>query len=180
MNFPVGTTIEQKRAACRPEVYRYRYPSPDIAQGHTNKGTIYGCHELEVYPDDRLACASGGALIMLDMKGAFDDGGTPADFSDDKPRGTPLPCQLRDSTSAGPFATGAKVTDCVVGLNAADLSVSGWLASGAPSLEGVEYLGQRLPHGPREQHGRRRRPPSTPPRTSTSTTRPSSPPRAGC
>ena len=147
MNFPVGATIEQKRAACRPQVFRYRYPSPDIAQGHTNQGSIYGCHELEVYPDDRLACASGGALIMLSMKGAFDDAGTPADFSDDKLRGSPLPCQVRDSTSAGPFTTGAKVTDCVVGLNAADLSVSGWLALGAPSLAGVEYLGSAFHMG---------------------------------
>ena len=36
-------------------------------------------------------------MIELDMAGAFDDRGTPADFSDDKPRGTPLPCSLRDS-----------------------------------------------------------------------------------
>ena len=102
MNFPAGTTTEQKRAACRPQVFRYRYPTADMALGHTNKGTLYGCHELEVYPDDRLTCGSGGALIVLDMKDAFDDNGTPADFSDDKPKGTPLPCQLRESTSAGP------------------------------------------------------------------------------
>ena len=147
MDFPVGTTIEQKRAACRPEVYRYRYPSADIALGHTNRGTIYGCHEVEVYPDDRLACASGGAMILFDLKEAFDDAGTPADYSDDTPRGTPLPCQVRDSTSAGLFGTAAKVTDCVVGLNAADLSVSGWLASGAPSLEGVRHLGSAFHMG---------------------------------
>jgi hypothetical protein len=147
MNFSAGTTVEQKRAACRPQVYRYRYPSPDIALGHTNRGTLYACHEVEIYPDDRLACASGGALVLLDMKGAFDDGGTPTDFSDDRPRGTPLPCQPRDSTSAGPFSTGAKVTDCVTGLNDADLSVEGWLASGAPSLAGVRYLGSAFHMG---------------------------------
>ena len=33
MNFPAGTTIEQKRAACRPEVYRYRYPSAAVRPG---------------------------------------------------------------------------------------------------------------------------------------------------
>ena len=33
-----------------------------MAMGHTNKGSIYGCHELEVYPNDRLTCGSGGAL----------------------------------------------------------------------------------------------------------------------
>lgn len=91
MNFPGGTTIEQKRAACRPQVYRYRYPSTEMALGHTNKGNVSGCHELEVYPDDRLTCAGGGAMIALDMKGAFDDRGTPNNSSDDKPRGTPRP-----------------------------------------------------------------------------------------
>ena len=38
MNFPAGTTLEQKRAACRPEVFRYRYPSAAIALGHTTAG----------------------------------------------------------------------------------------------------------------------------------------------
>ncbi len=30
-----------------------------MSLGHTNKGTIYGCHELEIYPSDRMTCASG-------------------------------------------------------------------------------------------------------------------------
>ena len=93
MNFPAGTTIAAKRARCRPQVYRYRYPSTLLSLGHTNKGTIYGCHELEVYPSDRMTCASGGSLIKLDLKGAFDNRGTTSNFRDDKPRGTPL--QLR-------------------------------------------------------------------------------------
>ena len=141
MNFPAGTTLEQKREACRPEVFRYRYPSAAFAQGHTLQDTIYGCHELEVYPDDRLMCASGTALVGLDMGGAFNDMGTPDDFTDDKPNGTPLPCSVRDSSSAPPFTSGAKVTDCVDGANGADLSVPGWIASGSPSLEGVRHIG---------------------------------------
>jgi Ca2+-binding RTX toxin-like protein len=141
MNFPAGTTLEQKRAQCRPQVFRYRYPSARFAQGHTLKDTIYACHELEVYPDDRLTCASGTALVGLDMSGAFDDNGTPDDFSDDRPNGTPLPCAVRDSSSAPPFTSGAKVTDCVDGQGGADLSVPGWLAGGAPSLEGVRHIG---------------------------------------
>ena len=142
MNFPAGTTLEAKRAACRPQVFRYRYPSLSIVQGHTNKGSIYGCHELEVYPDDRLTCASGSALISFDMSGAFDDRGTPDDYTDDKPRGAALPCQVRDSASTA-FPTGAKVTDCVDGAGAGtdDLIVSKWLTAGAPSLEGVRHLG---------------------------------------
>jgi len=144
MNFPAGTSLEAKRAACRPVVYRYRYPTAEMALGHTEKNAVYGCHELELYPDDRLTCGSGNALIALDMSGAFDDMGTPTDYSDDRPRGTPLPCKLRRSSSAAPFATGAMVTDCVDGTtdpDKEDLSVPKWLASGAPSLEGVEYLG---------------------------------------
>jgi hypothetical protein len=151
LNFPAGTSLEAKRAACRPQVFRYRYPTTDIGLGHTNKGTLYACHELEVYPDDRLMCASGQAMIALDMKDAFDDRGTPNDFSDDKPRGTPLPCQVRDSSSTGPFTTGAKVTDCVDGTGAGtdDLLVSKWLTSGAPSLAGVRWLGSAF-HAGRE------------------------------
>ena len=130
MNFPAGTSVQAKRDACRPQVFRYRYPTLQMAQGHTNKGSVYGCHELEVYPDDRLTCGSGQAMIEFDMKGAFDDRGTPNDFSDDKPRGTALPCALRDSsTAATQFKTGAKVTDCVNGQGAGtdDLtSPDGW------------------------------------------------------
>jgi hypothetical protein len=144
MNFPAGATVEAKRAACRPKVYRYRYPNLDMSLGHTNKTGIYGCHELEIYPDDRLTCASGATSIVLDMKEAFDDNGTPSDFSDDKPRGEPLPCKVRDSSSSPQFATGAKITDCVTGTrNNADqsLTVAEWLKIGSPSLTGVRWIG---------------------------------------
>jgi len=152
MNFPAGTSLDAKRAACRPVVYRYRYPTTEMALGHTLKNAVYGCHELELYPDDRLTCGGGNALLAFDMSGAFDDMGTPTDFTDDKPRGTPLPCKTRPSSSAGFFATGASVIDCVDGTNDTapgpggvganeDLTVPGWLAQGAPSLTGVEYLG---------------------------------------
>jgi hypothetical protein len=162
MNFAAGTPVEAKRAACKPQVFRYRYPNERVALGHTLKtgaNAIHGCHELEVYPDDRLTCGSGGALAVFDMKGAFSDMGTPSDFTDDKPAGTPLPCRT-DVVSASdgtPVETGAKVVDCVDGTNgqitnagpngnqtvpaSEDLTVPGWLATGAPSLEGVQWLG---------------------------------------
>jgi Ca2+-binding RTX toxin-like protein len=137
-----------KRDLCRPEVYRYRYPSDQMALGHdpdrqTGAVAIHGCHELEVYPDDRLTCGSITSLIELDMSGAFNDMGTPNDFTDDKPRGQPLPCSTRGSTSAPPFMTGATITDCVDGSGPGsdDLTVARWLQDGAPSLEGVQYLG---------------------------------------
>jgi hypothetical protein len=143
MGFPAGTTIEAKRQACRPQVYRYRYPTTEMALGHTLKSAVWGCHELEVYPDDTLTCGSGNALIALDMQGAFTDSGTPSDFSDDVPNGTPLPCRVRPGRSIGAFQTGAMVTDCVDGQGAGteDLTIPPWLAAGAPSLEGVQHLG---------------------------------------
>jgi Ca2+-binding RTX toxin-like protein len=152
MNFPAGTTVDQKRTACRPQVFRYRYPNVEMALGHTVKtggSAIFGCHELEVYPDDKLTCGSGNALIELDMSGAFNDMGTPTDFSDDKPRGTPLPCQVRDSSTVGPTATEAMVTDCVDGPadGATDLDVPGWIAAGSPSLQGVGWLGSVIHQG---------------------------------
>ena len=142
MYFPKGTTIAEKRLACRPKVYRYRYPSAEIALGHTNKSSIYACHELEVYPNDRLSCGSGSALILFDLSRAFNDRGTASPL-DDKPRGTPLPCRVRGSLSNPPFGTGAMVTDCVDGTGAGteDLTIPNWLASGAPSLTGVRHVG---------------------------------------
>ncbi len=146
MNFPADTSVDAKRTSCLPQVYRYRFPTAEMALGHTVQeggSAIFGCHELEVYPDDRLTCGGGSALIALDMSGAFDDMGTPTDYSDDRPRGTPLPCQIRPSSSSGPFATGAQVTDCVdgTGSGSTDLNIPNWLAGGAPSLTGVTHLG---------------------------------------
>jgi hypothetical protein len=145
MNFPAGTTLEEKRDRCRPQVYRYRYPDPGFATASSFPKNLQSCHEVEIYPDDRLACASITATILFDLSGAFDDNGTPTDYTDDKPRGEPLPCRVRDSSTVAPvFATGAKVTDCVNGeVNGApqSLTVSQWLKIGSPSLQGVRRIG---------------------------------------
>ena len=141
MNFPLGTSVDVKRMLCKPQVYRYRFPTLAMSQGHTARSTVYGCHELEVYADDRLTCGSGAAALVFDLKGAFDDRGTPSDFTDDKPRGTPLDCSLRPSSSVGPYQTGALVTDCTRKADGTSLDVPTWLAAGAPSLEGVQHLG---------------------------------------
>jgi hypothetical protein len=139
MNFPPGTALQAKRDACRPQVFRYRYPNAQMALGHSIKDAVYGCHELEIHANDRITCGSGAALIVLDVKDSFDDRGTPADFTDDRLRGTPLPCRVREtSTSLPQFKTGAKVTDCVVGANNAD--------SHGPELAGDRRtVGQRRP-----------------------------------
>ena len=150
MYFPPGTTIAQKRERCAPQVYRYRYPEARMATSHAYPNNLQSCHEVEIYPDDRLTCASITSTILFSLKGAFDDRGTPTDFTDDKPRGTPLPCKRRESTSpaGGGLKTGAPVIDCVNGERngqAQSLTVSEWLKIGAPSLEGVEWLGT-VPH----------------------------------
>ena len=155
MYFPSGASIGDKRAKCRPEVYRYRWPTIDMALGHTNQTALYGCHELEIFPNDRLTCGSGAAMILLDMSRAFDDNGTPKNFKDDTPRGDPLPCVVRDSSTAGPFTTGAKVTDCVREGAGADvmagtddeLSIPSWIRDGSPSLKGVRWLGSAIHQG---------------------------------
>ena len=145
MNFPAGTTIQQKRDACNPQVFRYRFPQTEMANSHTYPNRVGACHETEIYPDDTLVCASLFSTIMLDLKGAFDDRGTPNDFTDDKPRGTPLPCNRRASSTVAPaFSTGAQVVDCHNGrVNGVtqSLIVSEWLKIGAPSLEGVQWKG---------------------------------------
>jgi hypothetical protein len=141
MNFPPGTTLQQKRDRCRPKVYRYRYPTAAMALGHTVKSgsnAIFGCHELEVYPDDRLTCGSGNAAMVFDMSGAFDRNG--------KPKGTPLPCRVRPTTSTV-TSTAAMITDCVDGKDGNNdgkpdrLDIPGWQEIGSPSLEGVRFLG---------------------------------------
>jgi hypothetical protein len=152
MNFAPGTSIDDKRTRCRPQVFRYRYPTTEMSLGHTLKtgaNAIFGCHELEVYPDDRLTCGSGNAMIALDMSGAFNDNGTPVNFRDDKPNGTALPCRVRDSDSPPPLKPAAKVTDCVDGGGDGpeDLSIPNWLASGAPSLTGVNWIGSAFHQG---------------------------------
>ena len=141
LNFPTGTTTAAKRAACKPQVYRFRWPDPSWTQ--SNSYRVEGaCHELEIYPDDALVCAGLHGTLMLNMKGAFDDNGTPADYTDDKLRGTPLPCAEREtSTVVAPFGTEALVQDCTVTPDGKSLQVQTWLTLGAPSLEGVERLG---------------------------------------
>lgn len=155
MDFPADATVEEKRGVteegeliegegCRPEVYRYRYPEP--LPGHTVEDLIYACHELEVYPDDRLACASGQFSGLFDISGAFDDNGTPDDFTDDTVNGDPLPCRVRASSSSVTPTT-APVIDCQVGEGEVDLSIPGWIDLGRPSVDGITFLGAAFHQG---------------------------------
>ena len=147
MNFGAGTSIEAKRAACNPTVYRYRYPEARMATSHVYPNALQSCHDAEIYADDKLACASITATILFDLTRAFDDNGTPGDYTDDTPRGDPLPCKRRESTSLLTPTT-APVIDCVNGeVNGQPqpLRVSEWKKIGSPSLRGVDWLGT-VPH----------------------------------
>lgn len=148
--FAPDASVEDKRAGCRPEVFRYRFPTLDMQLGHTTANSVFGCHELEIYPDDRLTCGAGQALLVFDMAEVFEDSGTPDDFTDDTLNGTPLGCSVRESSTADPvFDTAAMITDCVDGAGEGtdDLSVAKWLDAGAPSLEGVQHLGSIFHQG---------------------------------
>jgi hypothetical protein len=149
MNFPAGASVAEKRQACRPEVYRYRYPSSAIGLGHTTQDDVYGCHELEVYPNDLLTCGSGNTGILFNTARMFNDQGTPEDYTDDTIRGAALPCSARSTTSVGPFGTAATIMDCVDGAGEGDddLSVAKWLESGAPAVKGVDVLGTAFHQG---------------------------------
>ena len=132
-----GLSVAQKRKACQPEVYRYRYPNIEMALGHTNQGAVYGCHELEMWPGDEMTCGGGAAMMRFDLSQTFTRTG--------RPRGQPLPCSRRESSSvdAPPFTgvkTGAMVTDCVTDTQGNSLDIPTWLAGPTPSLAGVEYL----------------------------------------
>jgi hypothetical protein len=139
---PDGLDVDGKRAACQPQVWRYRYPNVEMALGHNRQGNIYGCHELETWDDDTLTCGGGNALIVLDMSNVFAAG----EDGVERPDADPMPCRLRDSSTVGPTATGAPVTDCVAGEDAdgpVDLRVQPWIAAGQPGdvTELVEHLG---------------------------------------
>ena len=56
---------------------------------------------------------------------------------------------MRDSSSTAGFTTGAKVVDCKdgEGTGTEDLAVPEWLAAGAPSLQGVRWLGSAFHQG---------------------------------
>ena len=186
---PAGSQVDAKRAACQPEGLPLPLPDRrDGARAHAQGGLgVYGCHELEVYPDDRLTCGSGNALIALDMSGAFDDMGTPTDYSDDKPRGTPLPCKERPSSSA-PAVRDRRDGDRLRRRHQRRPRGRRRRGHRGPDDPGLDRAGLALARGRRATSAAsttraaapaaRRPRRSTRPRTSPSTTRPSSPARA--
>lgn len=95
-------TIKDKRAGCRPKVYRIVF-EPEWAErlnanGDRVEGTAAACHDITAKPG-RIYCANLNSTIVLDVKNLTDDNGNI--------RGKPIKCELADGTN-----TTAKVTDC--------------------------------------------------------------------
>ena len=146
MNFPAG-------GDARPEARRLparRSTASAIRSGtwatsHTYPNNLQSCHEVEIYPDDRLACSSITATLLLDLRARSTTTGrrTTTWTTSRAARRCPAGCGTA-RRSVSPFATAAKVTDCVDGGTDAqpqNLRVMSWLAIGAPSLEGVTRIG---------------------------------------
>ena len=125
----VGESLEGKRAACRPAVYRIPF-EPDWASQRLPDGSLgdpTGCHDISVAAD-RLYCASLNATVMLDVTDLTTPDGAVA--------GTPLPCDVVSGS-----ATTAMVTDCSVGGPAAADAIAAYEALGRPQATGWRFLG---------------------------------------
>jgi hypothetical protein len=99
-------TLAEKRALCRPKVYRIPFqpnwsrqlqndtPDPDDLE----PGTEAACHDITA-KGSRIYCAGLNATLIFDVSGLTTSGGAI--------KGQPLPCTVIDGTK-----TAAKVTDC--------------------------------------------------------------------
>jgi hypothetical protein len=131
-----GKTLEEKRAACKPLVYRFPY-DPAWSSKALADGTLVepaNCHDTTA-KTGRLYCAALNATLVLDTTGLLGPDG--------KVKGTPLPCTVVDGTE-----TGAKVTDCAIrpDMSAAPAptvaeAVEAYEALGKPAATGIRFLG---------------------------------------
>jgi len=126
----MGKSLEQKREACRPTVYRIPFDATWTAQ-QLPDGTLanpYGCHDITAKPG-RLYCAAIFGTAVFDVTNLTDDAGNV--------RGTPLPCEVIDGTD-----TDAKVTDCDIGTNngSAASDVAAYEALGKPAAQGWSLI----------------------------------------
>ena len=97
-----GKTLEQKRAACKPAVYRIDYLNATSAKRLPN-GKLdepSACHDITAAPN-RLYCGGLNASFVVDVAGLFDPAGNV--------KGKPLPCTVVPATR-----TKAMVTDCAL------------------------------------------------------------------
>lgn len=125
-----GQSLEAKRDACRPKVFRMPFDPTWTGQLKAD-GTIanpYGCHDITAKPG-KLYCAAINGTAVFDVAGLTD--------ADGNVRGTPLPCEVIAGTG-----TDAMVTDCDLGTNggnaAADTATYEEL--GKPAAEGWSLI----------------------------------------
>jgi hypothetical protein len=94
-------TLDKRRAACRPRVYRIQFQPEWTQQRDQNTGQLEpgssACHDI-TSEGTRLYCAGINATLILDVAGLVRGG---------RVQGTPLPCTVIDG-----MRTGSKVTDC--------------------------------------------------------------------
>lgn len=118
-------SLNAKRKACRPEVFRIPFEpewSRQVgADGELVPGTESACHDI-TSRGTRLYCAAPNATLLFDVRGLT--------TRDGSIRGKPLPCPVIDGT-----ATGAKVTDCGA-VEAGDAEAP------VPSAKGWRFLGR--------------------------------------
>lgn len=116
---PDSATLQQKRDACRPAVYRIPF-GDDWSRAldvHTNtlNSNQPACHDI-TSRGTRLYCAGLDATLIFDVAGMFDAAGNI--------KGTPLPCTVVPGTR-----TTAMITDCTAA------------GPGSPSATGWTFLG---------------------------------------
>ena len=131
-------TLDQRRAACQPEVYRMLWEPEWAFKAPPGEEPFEAsnCHDI-TYSDDRLYCAGLNATLLFDVSGMFDENGDV--------RGEPLPCE---GGVAGTNETGALVTDCALrpadatsANPSVDDAIEAYEAAGSPQAEGWEFLG---------------------------------------
>jgi hypothetical protein len=121
-------SLEDKRAACQPEVYRI--PFEDLWTQQTTdgesepEGVARGCHDI-VIVDGIVFCSGLTGDVILDIAGITDEDGNVL--------GDPLECETGIEPDGA--ETGALVTDCSMWNKAA------YEDAGSPQADGWEYLG---------------------------------------
>ena len=152
-----GKTLEEKRALCRPKVYRIPFEYDWAAQEKSDgsKRQPAACHDITARPG-KIYCADLNATIVFDVKGLTEAQGPAVPAPNDPKgdiKGTPLGCEVVEAVPAqNTDPTAAMVTDCTYGAgNDAGPAITAWEEAGRPSAEGWKYVGH-VNHPGRECH----------------------------
>lgn len=132
-----GQTLEQRRASCRPKVFRMQFEpgwTTNVnGEGEPIEGYDSACHDIYATPG-RIYCAGLSGTAIFDVRNI-------ADPRTGAVRGAPLPCEVIDGTN-----TGAKVTDCNIAPPEEGESIP--QATGWKFLGSVNHPGRDCGTGP--------------------------------